>query len=437
MATVTWSYDNMTGVAIIDSPITQYITGSTFVPTIPAHYVRGNSGYVSANASRYYMIQYGFYNGSSRIGYTGDRTALVTNTVANSSTNATVPATTAVSQLATSSYFNSSNSTTRVVPISIRHETGGIVSGGTQYMWDSSDSSSTAVVIGTINLTLNAPPTFNVGSMTFDTSYIYTGLTTASVSVSSLSAKYGGSISEVKLTIGNQSVTRTNAGTLSILLENVGTFTPTVTVTDSRGQTTTKTLESITVNGYVAPTVSFTAERTNSNGIPNDEGTSATLVATFNFTDVVATLSAPTVAVDGNTTSTTWYTTRASSGAVSGAVNWSTLTSPVTLYGVVSGSFSTQSSYQISVMPVDSKSTGASITQTLATAFYTIDFLAGGHGIAFGQPASQDGFECNMVTTFHEPVTAENDIYITIEENATSGTTDGDLYDALVTLGWI
>lgn len=250
-------------------------------------------------------------------------------------------------------------------------------------------------------LVLDAPPTFTSTQVSFDTSYVYTGLTTASVSVSALSAKYGGDISEVKLTIGNQSVTRADAGTLSILLESAGTFTPTVSVTDSRGQVTTKSLDAITVNGYTAPSLSFNVQRTTSTGVPNDEGTYGTLSASFTFTDVVAQLTQPTVKVDGTTASVTWYSARATDGTLSGSVSWASLTSPATVYGIVSAP-NIQTSYQIEVTPNDSISSGTPITQTLASAFYTIDFLAGGHGIAFGQPATQDGFFCNMDSYFKD-----------------------------------
>ena len=439
MATVTWSYDDgfgtiNTGVSIMDSPVTQYITNSTFTLAIPSHYVRGTSSYVSSSASRYYKLQYGFYDGSTRIGYTGLRDSLVTNTVSNSSVNATVPASASTSSLTTYSYFSSSNPTTRVVPISIRHEDGAIVSGGAEYIWNSANSSSSGAVVGTINLTLNAPPTFTVSSLSIDTAYIYTGLTTASVSVSSLSAKYGGSISEVKFTIGSQSVTRTDAGTLSILLENVGTFTPTVTVTDSRGQTTTKSLDAITVNGYVAPSVSFTGDRTLSTGVPDDEGAYITVDATFLYTDVVATLVEPSVTMtDSNGTATTpvvtWYSTRASDGTLSGSVTWSSVARGQTVYGLIPNA-NTQYSYQVSIRPRDSEGTGTAISQTIASAFYTVDFLAGGHGIAFGKPASETGFECAMPATF------EDEVYIDISDYATSGTTDKAIYDAIVSLGW-
>ena len=311
--------------------------------------------------------------------------------------------------------FNSGNPTDIQVPITVTATVmmldSGKISGGVMEQpagFYTHSIEESPIEWGTLAyIKLNAPPTFTVSAMTFDTNYVYTGLTTASVDVSSLSAKYGGSITEVKLTIGNQSVTRTNNGTLSILLETEGTFTPTVTVTDSRGQVTTKTLETITVNGYTAPSAVFTAERTTSTGVDDDEGEYAVLDTNITFTDVVADLTAPTVTIDGTPATVTWYSSRATDGTLSGTVNWSSLTSPATVYGLIDVP-DIQVAYSISLTPNDTEGSGSPITQTIASAFYTIDFLAGGHGIAFGQPSSRDGFECNMPTTFHDTVDCED-----------------------------
>lgn len=323
------------------------------------------------------------------------------------------------------SAFNSGNPTDIQVPITVNATvvmlvSGKLNNGATEQPSGSYNhsASQSPIELGTLAyIKLNAPPTFTVSAMTFDTSYVYTGLTTASVDVSALSAKYGGSITEVKLTIGNQSVTRTNNGALSILLEAEGTFTPTVTVTDSRGQVTTKTLETITVNGYTAPSAVFSAERTTATGVDDDEGEYAVLETNISFTDVVADLTAPTVTIDGTPATVTWYSSRATDGTLNGTVNWSSLTSPATVYGLISVP-NIQTSYSVSLTPNDTKGSGTPITQTIASAFYTIDFLAGGHGIAFGQPASRNGFECNMPTTFHDTVAMEGDVSV-MDANST------------------
>lgn len=416
MATTTIRMGNSVGYITMSSPIEVKLpaTGSAQL-IIPAHQVRASFEGIGASTSRAYKAYYRVFNGSSIISYA--ETAK-TGYVANASTNANVVSITTDTRPYASGWFNSSNPTTRTITsalsIKIAMLEGYISSSNDAYDYIWLD---TPVAVANVNLTLDAPPTFTASNVSFDTSYVYTGLTTASVDVSSLSAKFGGSITEVKLTIGNQNVTRSDNGILSILLEAEGTFTPTVTVTDSRGQVTTKTLEAITVNGYTAPSAVFTAERTTSTGVDDDEGEYAVLDTNITFTDVVADLTAPTVTIDGTPATVTWYASRATDGTLSGTVNWSSLTSPATVYGLIDVP-NIQTSYSVSLTPNDTEGSGTPITQTIASAFYTIDFLAGGHGIAFGQPSSQDGFECNMPTTFHDTVTMEDTVSV-MDANST------------------
>ena len=307
----------------------------------------------------------------------------------------------------TSQFFNSNNPTTRRLPITYNSSFGSTWAQTEGYSFDYCSVGTSANFTLGQELVLDVPPTFSNTDISFDTNYVYTGLTTASVDVSELSAKYGGYITKAKLIIGTQTATLTgdatnvlSSGTLSILLNAVGTFTPTIIVTDSRGQTTTKTLADITVNGYVAPSLSFTSIRTDANGVANDEGTFAVLTANINYTDAIAKLIQPTGTIDGTPTAINWYTDR----ALTSAVDWTDYnpTSPVTLYGFINGGLSTELSYIVGLTPNDNLSSGTEITQTLGGAFYTIDFLAGGHGIAFGQPSTDAGFYCNMDANFKD-----------------------------------
>jgi len=440
------------------------VSTSSFVPTttMTAKYVCPSNYSVIANMGKVesaFFLKIGstqlmevHHDKSRTDGYMRGEVDMRNNTVYTTSVTERYPA-----SISTSSVFNSSNSTSITATIGAYNSflsfsssyNGSDLCSGYQY----SDTGSSWGNLFTV--TLDAPPTFNSTQVSFINDYdgdAYVGLTTAKVTLSSLSAKYGGTISSATLTIGNQTATRTSNGVLSILLDSAGTFTPTVTVTDSRGQTTTKTLGAITVNPYVAPEVAFTLERTNASGTKDDEGTYAVATATFNWTDAIATLSQPTVSAidsDGATlsVSATWYTDR----AFTTAVNWSSTSSwssPKALYGRI-GTFPINESSQITITPNDSEGSGT--PQTLASAFYTIDFLAGGHGIAFGQPASASGFECNMPTTFHDTVDCEdtlsgididasgdisgNNLKLALDTAATSGT-DKEIYDALVSLGW-
>lgn len=390
-----------------DAPdITINVTGSTFrVNSMGALRLKGTCSAAFFPAS--ISISTNIYDNSGTL--TGDIVQAETAKLNSNTYGSTTPSAYSIAHQ-TSNYFNSGNPTVRELNFTSKVASCS-VGNGSEY--GTYSTGTPTILITNFKVTLNVPPTFDVSAMSFDTQYIYTGLTTASVTVSNSAAYYGGSIDSITLTIGNQTSTISGDGTLSILLDTIGTFTPTVTVTDSRGQTATQTLAPITVNGYTSPTVSFDAERTDSTGAPDDEGTYATLDATFTYTDVVADLIAPSVVVtDENGTQTTptvtWYTTRASDGTLSNVLSdWSTVSYGDTVYGLVPN-LSTQYSYTISVRPRDTQGTGTAILQTLAPAFYTVDFLAGGHGIAFGQPASQTGFYCNMDATFEQDLVAQD-----------------------------
>lgn len=445
-----------------------------------------------------------------------------------SGTNYTIPAVvdqwgsvTSVT-IQTSSVFSASNSTVRTVTLQYQLTSVWLWSKSSSkenvensYNWGGTDN----IFSSAPTITLNAPPTFTA-TTTSSGSY-YADISTYSVNVSSLSAKYGGTISSVVLNVGGVTASRTTNGTLSVIVPSAsGTYTPTVTVKDSRGQVTTTSLTAITVQAhtlptlsstvtssepyfslgdtysvsvsniqtyegasvssvslvlgsqsdaktssfegtytinpntagtfvpkvvitdtygataeyplpqitvqqYAEPSVSFGIIRTNGNGVKDDEGESAVITAVFSWTSDVARLTAPTVVatdLNGNVqvSSTTWYTSWTSGGGVSGAISdWSSVTS-MPVYGLVKNStdnlFNRLESYYVSVTPHDSiPRDGSTITQTLGSAFYTIDFLAGGHGIAFGEPiAESELFESvggtsapTFVTnTYYETVTS-------------------------------
>ena len=347
----------------------------------------------------------------------------------------------------TDRYFNSSNPTTRTIESrqylrAVKLRSGAVSNGayvapyGIATYGDVDNPStdmSDWIDLGVFKrYTLDAPPIISNSSVTYDTNEPFAYLTTATLACD-VTAQYGGNISNIVFKIGTQSVSGTTTP-LSIRLTAEGTFTPTVTVTDSRGQTTTQAFDAVVVKPCPPPAMSFTVQRTTASGVVDDEGQYATLTAVFDYASDGVALREPVVLVDGVQETATWYTTRATSGAVSNAVDWTntgSFTSPKTLYGVV-GTLDLQTSHQISVTPVDSNASGTAITQMLASAFYTIDFLAGGHGIAFGQPSSEDGFFCNMEATFRQ------DVNISIDDESTDPTDiDYKLYRALLDKGWI
>lgn len=414
------SYRSTWTVTVSQSDVTVSNSSFTFpVPTMTAKYVYAGKknawvntyAYAHKSGETQWLLYGTWYRGTSP----SDSTATLPTTSGTTYTLSTSEMTTPTQY--TSNYFTSQNPTVRTIPISV---TSASLSLYSQVNTGSSDStlnsySGTSILWENVfNLVLDAPPTFTASALSKDTSDYYAGLTNVSVTISSASAKYGGNIVSSSLTIGSQTVTGSGNGTLSMLLNNAGTFTPTVTVTDSRGQTTTKTLDAIIVNAYTVPSVSFDVFRSDGAGIKDDEGSYGLITATFNYTDAFAELVEPEVKIDGTTTSDVeWYSAYSQQTGVSSAIaDWSEIDSGDTVYGLIDGSFAGDTSYQIVLIGEDDYG-GVSepITQTLSTAFYTIDFQAGGKEIAFGAPANDNLsqhpnglFKCAMDVQFEGDV---------------------------------
>lgn len=412
MATITKSVTETSGTkkstwtfTITKQDVTTNTNGlqNVALPNISAKYsaVSGKTGcYIDVVAS--------LYIGNSSVGYakysTNSNVKLAGNTVKSLSPQN--------SYFSASNIFNSQNPTVKSVPVLLKSSRIQLESG--KYLssyefeepWGDCDLTSLTSWGTLFNIILDAPPTFTASNAASDTNGFFAGISTARVTLSSCSAKYGGTISETKLTIGNKTVTGTGNGTLSIKLAAAGTFTPTVTVTDSRGQTTMKTLAEIIVEPYSLPQVAIQqAERTDASGIPDDEGTAAVVTAAFSYVEAVTDLLRPTICIGGTAqpdSFCSWYASRAADGTLSNPVDWNSYhpSSSVTLYGLMAGSFNKEQSYVIGIMPEDEYNTGLEIRQTLPQAYYTIDVYAGGHGIAFGAPATEERFKVAMPAVF-------------------------------------
>ena len=398
------------------------VTGDTFpvpLPTVTAKYVYSGKNVAFVTDFRIYPIVGSSYYSSNWSNFTYGGGDLALNPWASnaSKTLSRTGGGTILSDRSTSAFFNTSNKTTRTIPLTYKCHTvsaDSAIKSSDGYIYAGNDgqlrlySSDTGMPfdIATANITLNAPPTVMNDTPVYSAPH-YAGLGAYNVTVTSAEAQYGGDIQTITLTIGSDSVTQnystatvTNQ-TLSLTPTVAGTYTPTIIVTDSRGQVTTINLEQITVNAYTAPNISFDLQRTNGSGIPNAEGEHGLVTASISYTNAIAELTQPTVVVKdegGNTiaSSTTWYETWDATNGVSNAVNWTNYNpqSPATLYAVVSAtgsSFSPNESYTVSITPTDNRGGVAqTITQTLSTGFFTIDFKAGGKEIAFGAPANDD-----------------------------------------------
>ena len=416
-------------------------------PTLQAKYVNSNKSYggvilignVYANG-----INMGFFRKEklSSSGYRVKMTSGTYYTIADSSN--TFP-TTAMNQIAASRLFNSSNPTVKAIPItaisapdaaegSIWLESGCNASSeknNSTYRYNMYPGGNYPTISwGTIGyIYYKCPPVINSAVMSKSTADGYwKDVTVVSVDVSA-SAKYGGNIAKTKLTIGDQSVEINGAGTLQLTVNAEGTFTPVVTVTDSRDQVATKTLADITVQAHSVGVSNLTAQRIDdATAALDDEGTNALLTTTFERTVFSGNyLLKPTVKIAGvETNAITWYTGYTDGGGFTGPVNWSNYSpaGSVTLYGKMTSTFSTLSSYFISVTPKTTYDTGADIGATLAQSFHLLVDRAGGKGLGIGMKPKGDALYLAL------------DLLMSIDTAAAAGTPDGDLFDAIDAKGW-
>ena len=413
-------------------------------PTMQAKYVNSNKSYGSILVAGYVYangINMGYFS-KAKESSSGNRVKMTSGTYYTIPDENATP-TTSMNTIAASSLFNANNPTTSVIAItatspssigSIYAESGCNAStdkNNSTYRYNMYPSGNYPTINwGTIGyIYYKVPPTIGTTTMTKTTADGYwKDVTEVSVTVSA-SAKYGGYISKTKLTIGNQSAEISGTGTVRLTVNAAGTFTPVVTVTDSRGQTATKSLESITVQDHPVGISNLTAQRIDDSTYRlDDEGTNAVLTATFDRTAFSGNyLKEPTVKIDGNETNNiTWYTSYSSGSGFSGEVNWTNYNpaASVTLYGKMTSAFSTLASYFITVKPETTYDIGADIGATLAQSFHLIAARAGGKGLGVGMKPKSDALYIALP------------MLVTIDTAAASGTPDGDLYDAIVAKGW-
>ncbi|GAA4176607.1 DUF859 family phage minor structural protein [Gryllotalpicola koreensis] len=189
----------------------------------------------------------------------------------------------------------------------------------------------------------------------------------------------GSTVKTVAVYVGSVSTTVNGAdATVDLVPTASGSVTVTVKVTDSRGRTATST-QSITVLPYAAPSVgSVSAKRVNTDGSPNDEGT--TLSASVSGASVTSLSvggvekNSLTVAVDvapGGSTTFTQVVAQTPSGlSFTGAL-------------LTSDSYATDSSWAVRVRVIDKFGTSAaSLKVPTSTIFMHWD---GSAGVGIGQ----------------------------------------------------
>lgn len=106
----------------------------------------------------------------------------------------------------------------------------------------------------------------------------------ATVTMTGVAGAYGSTIKSYSITGGG--LNSNNSSATTGVLNTSGTITFTCTVIDSRGRSVSKST-SISVAAYTPPSLSLSAERSDSSGTPNaSAGTCAKITATFSFASV-------------------------------------------------------------------------------------------------------------------------------------------------------
>lgn len=267
-------------------------------------------------------------------------------------------------------------------------------------------------------LTLNAPPSIEQLTVQSTGPY-YNGFSEYTVNVNNGQAYYEGTITKCKLVVGSNSVTSTSIqsdgtffGNLTAPLSTVGTFIPQVEITDTRGQVKTYTLPEIVVHPYENPTINYKVERSTQAGITKDEGKYGLITANVTFLSSLSNcnLIEPIVTVKDSAnqevnTTITWYKTYSQSGVSEQITNWGTdiTNSPVPIYGIASASiadgFDPSQNYTFSITIKDNNNKSSeTVSYTMPSAFYMMDFRAGGHGMAIGKASTRDGLEIRFPT---------------------------------------
>lgn len=264
----------------------------------------------------------------------------------------------------------------------------------TLYTYSGSTQIGTSSKTFTVTVPSNVIPTLNTPSVTIDNSANATvkgwgvavaGYTKAKVTANASGAQ-GATINSFTIT-GGYSVTQNGTSlsyTGSYLTSGSKTFT--VTAKDSRGRiSSSKTTSAITVYAYSKPAITtFSVDRNTSSP------TKMIAKANWSF-----------AAINSKNTATATLSYKKSS-----ATSWTT-------YGTIAKNtnitlaqtFEEKSSYDFKIEVTDALSNTAKRNISVSTTKVTMDFRAGGNGIAIGKMCEKDGFEVAM------PMYIKNGVY--------------------------
>lgn len=288
---------------------------------------------------------------------------------------------------------SSSTSVSWTPPLDLAHMVPNATSGvGTLYCdtYNGNTKIGSKSISFTCNVPANVKPSCSISSLTNTNSTFgcYAKLLSGVKVKPSASGSYSSTISSLKISVTGMSDKTASSGTEYTFdpFTSTGEKTITVTAKDSRGRTNSATMK-VTVSDYSLPTAKISASRgtgsTTSNFISDDTGDHAKIVSNGSVSSI-----------SGNTiTPVLQYRIAGQSAWTNLAISASSLSLSDTCVIAVSDT----QAYDIRLIIRDKAGKEAVATMTLSNGFATMDYKAGGDGIAFGKTANRAGIDCAML----------------------------------------
>lgn len=288
---------------------------------------------------------------------------------------------------------SSNTSVSWTPPLDLAHMVPNATSGvGTLYC--DTYNGNTKIGSKSISFTCNVPasvkPSCSISSLTNTNSTFgcYAKLLSGVKVKPSASGSYSSTISSLKISVTGMSDKTASSGTEYTFdpFASTGEKTIKVTATDSRGRTNSATMK-VTVSDYSLPTAKISASRgtgsTASNFVADDTGDHAKIISNGSVSSI-----------SGNTiTPVLQY-------RIAGQSAWTNLdisASSLSLSDTRVIAVSDTQAYDIRLTIRDKAGKEAVATMTLSNGFATMDYKAGGDGIAFGKTANRAGIDCAML----------------------------------------
>ncbi len=231
------------------------------------------------------------------------------------------------------------------------------------------------------------------------------------VSAITTAGAYSSTIKTIKLQVGTQSISQNYSASSLPQIDTItqsGSLTCTVTVTDSRGRTASKSA-TVTFVSYAAPKfTNCVSERCLANGEVDNDGTYFKSTTAVSFSTC-----------NGNNTITLTVKYKKTDAVVYGSET--TITPGVNTCG--NNDLDTEFSYDVMYSVTDQFCT-VTFTDYISTAIYLMHFLHGGKGVAFGQKATTENYlDCAFKALFRDDVyfVTGNGVQVNIRDIITIG----------------